>query len=88
MKVLNEVRRDALAQLRETLLENGRREPAKKKAEKGNKKTVANEREDNLPLYVSCERTELAEALKNCFNKRICRRNQSDHKGIRYCLDF
>ena len=63
MKVLNEVRRDALAQLRETLLENGRREPAKKKAEKGNKKTVANEREDNLPLYVSCERTELAEAL-------------------------
>ena len=63
VKVLNEVRRDALAQLRETLLENGRREPAKKKAEKGNKKTVANEREDNLPLYVSCERTELAEAL-------------------------
>ena len=95
VKVLNEVRRDALEQLREELIGTSRREPAGKKPFSGKNVPVCTEKNssnEELPLYVSCERTDVAEALleeegitgfyfpfdtmKKCFSPELAKRKE------------
>lgn len=62
VKVLNEVRREALEQLRETLLSQNRREMVKKQhAERTD--ICRRQIGGSLPFYVSCEQEDVAEAL-------------------------
>ena len=66
VKVLNEVRRDALEQLRRELTGGSHRESAEKKPLSGKNIPDCAEKKGSsgkLPLYVSCERTDVAETL-------------------------
>lgn len=95
VKALNEVRRDALEQLREEMIGTRRREPAEKQPFYGKKLPVCTEKNscnEKLPLYVSCERTDVAEILleeegitgfylsfdtmKKCFSPELARRKE------------
>ena len=95
VKVLNEVRRDALEQLREELIGSRRREPAEKQPFSGKNLPVCTEQNscnEKLPLYVSCERIDVAEILleeegitgfylsfdtmKKCFSPELARRKE------------
>lgn len=95
VKALNEVRRDALEQLREEMIGIRRREPAEKQPFYGKKLPVCTEKKscnEKLPLYVSCERTDVAEILleeegitgfylsfdtmKKCFSPELARRKE------------
>ncbi len=94
VKTLNEVRRDALEQLREARIGSSRREPAVKKVSGKNIPlgTEKNGDKGKLPIYVSCESTDVAETLleeegitgfyfpfdtmKQCFSPGLAKRKE------------
>ena len=64
VKVLNEVRRDALSQLREALIGCQKRAQITKQQTKSKDQAACHRRvTDSLPVYVSCERSDTAEVL-------------------------
>lgn len=66
VKVLNEVRRDALGQMREALIGCQKRAQVTKQQTKSKDQTACRKRvTDSLPVYVSCERSDTAEVLLN-----------------------
>lgn len=66
VKVLNEVRRDALSQLREALIGCQKRTQVTKQPTKSKDQAACHRRvTDSLPVYVSCERSDTAEVLLN-----------------------
>lgn len=66
VKVLNEVRRDALSQLREALIGCQKRAQVTKQPTKSKDQAACHRRvTDSLPVYVSCERSDTAEVLLN-----------------------
>ena len=66
VKVLNEVRRDALSQLREALIGCQKRAQVTKQPTKSKNQAACHRRvTDSLPVYVSCERSDTAEVLLN-----------------------
>ena len=66
VKVLNEVRRDALSQLREALIGCQKRVQVTKQPTKSKDQAACHRRvTDSLPVYVSCERSDTAEVLLN-----------------------
>lgn len=66
VKVLNEVRRDALSQLREALIGCQKRAQVTKQPTKSKGQAACHRRvTDSLPVYVSCERSDTAEVLLN-----------------------
>lgn len=66
VKVLNEVRRDALSQLREALIGCQKRAQVTKQQTKSKDQAACHRRvTDSLPVYVSCERSDTAEVLLN-----------------------
>ena len=66
VKVLNEVRRDALSQLREALIGCQKRAQVTKQPTKSKDLAACHRRgTDSLPVYVSCERSDTAEVLLN-----------------------
>lgn len=66
VKVLNEVRRDALSQLREALIGCQKRAQVTKQPTKSKDQAACHRRvTDSLPVYVSCERSDTAEILLN-----------------------
>lgn len=66
VKVLNEVRRDALSQLREALIGCQNRAQVTKQPTKSKNQAACHRRvTDSLPVYVSCERSDTAEVLLN-----------------------
>lgn len=66
VKVLNEVRRDALRQMREALIGCQKRAQVTKQQTKSKDQTACRKRvTDSLPVYVSCERSDTAEVLLN-----------------------
>ena len=66
VKVLNEVRRDALSQLREALIGCQKRAQVTKQPTKSKDQAACHRRvTDSLPVYVSCERSDSAEVLLN-----------------------
>lgn len=66
VKVLNEVRRDALSQLREALIGCQKRAQVTKQPTKSKDQAACHKKvTDSLPVYVSCERSDTAEILLN-----------------------
>lgn len=66
VKVLNEVRRDALGQMREALVGCQKRAQVTKQQTKSQNQTACHKKvTDSLPVYVSCERSDTAEILLN-----------------------
>ena len=66
VKVLKEVRRDALSQLREALIGCQKRAQVTKQPTKSKDQAACHRRvTDSLPVYVSCERSDTAEVLLN-----------------------
>ena len=66
VKVLNEVRRAALSQLREALIGCQKRAQVTKQPTKSKDQAACHRRvTDSLPVYVSCERLDTAEVLLN-----------------------
>lgn len=66
VKALNEVRRDALSQLREALIGCQKRAQVTKQQTKSKDQAACHRRvTDSLPVYVSCERSDTAEVLLN-----------------------
>ena len=66
VKVLNEVRRDALSQLREALIGCQKRAQVTKQPTKSKDQAACHRRvTDSLSVYVSCERSDTAEVLLN-----------------------
>ena len=66
VKVLNEVRRDALSQLREALIGCQKRVQVTKQPTKSKDQAACHKKvTDSLPVYVSCERSDTAEILLN-----------------------
>ena len=66
VKALNEVRRDALSQLREALIGCQKRAQVTKQPTKSKDQAACHRRgTDSLPVYVSCERSDTAEVLLN-----------------------
>lgn len=66
VKVLNEVRRDALGQMREALIGCQKRAQVTKQQTKSQHQTACHKKvTDSLPVYVSCERSDTAEILLN-----------------------
>ena len=61
VKALNELRRDALEQLQEVLIGSSRRKPAEK--QRPDRTACETSVKNPLPLYVSCEREDVAEIL-------------------------